>query len=359
MNQVQKQGWNCIPSCLLTYIAEYMNICESILSIPRVCIQWKNGLQKCCRHKIVYSGPNICTINVAKLNGTIDSVQPMSVDSIVINGLTPCALSGFKRTAQFRNLRHLNLHMTTYEISPNLCCCHIIYGSKSSEGLASTLFTAICSLQNLRTLNLSGLVCMNSEGIEMIVTNLVNLESLNVLSTKITDDDVRHLSTMKKLVDLSILITHLTLECIQYIACMQLRRLYLSGNRGDNWLNDACCVGLAKVTSLCDLSIAALNEITDVGIKHLSSLVNLKQFTLNYGKFTDVGATHIAQLPHLTDLDVSDCRKLSRNYLQPFVKEKTKLRKLVSNSVSINAHLLEHFSTTLEELELNSTKFNC
>lgn len=337
--------WSDFLSVLLIRVAEYMDVCESFLLIPHVCTQWRMGLQECHRREIMVKPNTLSSCSTsAKLATIINSVHPSSVNSIVLANVSLCVHHGFGHIAKLRELRHLDLHSDK--------CVYTGLTSCTKLESAPQLFDIICTLHNLRTLNLSRTTYPIDDSIGMIAINLPHLESLNVSETGITDEGIGYLVTMKNLRDLDIMRTHTTIACMQSIMCMQLHRLCIFSNE---WLNDACCADLAKMTSLQDLFLGSRRKITDTGVKHLSALVNLERLKIMSETITDVGTTCLAQLPHLTALDVSHCCNLSQNYLQAFIDAKTRLRKLVSSHTTINTMLLPHFSATLEELDLSFT----
>lgn len=131
------------------------------------------------------------------------------------------------------------------------------------------------------------------------LAKLPGLEVLELANTDLRDDDLRHLSRMTRLKDLS-LGHEVTDDGLRHLAGLsRLERLHL-----DNSLSDRGLAHLAGLVELRHLSIGG-EGITDEGLMHLKGLTGLEYLELwGTGGITDDGLTHLEGLTRLEDLEL-------------------------------------------------------
>ena len=128
-----------------------------------------------------------------------------------------------------------------------------------------------------------------------------HLESLNVLSWRITDAGFKHLQQLPNLKHLGFsTCEHVTGSCLRHLqkSC-QLTSLYADMSR----FNDAGLKQLQRHTTL-ELLFLSNTSITDAGLAHLAELTSLHTLLLGDTKITDAGLIHLKGLTNLKSLQL-------------------------------------------------------
>jgi len=156
-------------------------------------------------------------------------------------------------------------------------------------------------LTNVRYLRISGKHSINDDFLAIIGSNCVNLEHLDVSDNHALNDEDQ-------------IMTDVGVACISQI--LSLKHLYLS-NTVDYFikpdLTDASLLSLSKLPMLESLDLRGVcKRVTNHGLLHLSQLTTLKD--LNIGGMLDVtdeGFQHIGNLTSLLRLNMHNLRKLT------------------------------------------------
>jgi len=158
-----------------------------------------------------------------------------------------------------------------------------------------------------------------------------------------------HVASLKNLKSLVLKSCWLTRNCVSLISTLSLECLDMVPSK---FLCDQGLGAIAQMTSLKKLRLRSCSKCTDAGIAHLAALKNLEILNLqNASKMTDIGAlsisqlkklhtlnlqmapisnaglAHLAQLPGLTDLDLTMCDGINADGLQS-LGERTTLKQL-------------------------------
>jgi hypothetical protein len=162
---------------------------------------------------------------------------------------------------------------------------------------------------------------------------------LDILRIGVRDDDVKHLSRLPNLRELSLdahLMTDAGLKHLSKLS--QLRILSLRGPK----LTDADLTSLAQLTNLEELYLVSCQAVTDRGLIHLTPLTKLKALGFRGCRRIGDGLSHLRQFESLESLDleitgVSDAG-------MPHVGQLTKLTNLGLELTQVTDAGLQHLA---------------
>ena len=135
-----------------------------------------------------------------------------------------------------------------------------------------------------------------------LLTQLTDLEELNLGNPAVTDADVRALRGLPKLRSLGLMGAPIGDEALEVMKTLPaLRILNISGTK----VTDA---GLARLGDLTALEYLGLKgtAVTDAGLAHVATLAGLTSLNLADTKVTDAGLVHLAGLKRLESLNLSN-----------------------------------------------------
>ena len=239
----------------------------------------------------------------------------------------------------------------------------------------------IVQLDQLKHLDLSG-TAVTDDGLKDI-RRLKNLETLTLDHSGVTENGLAHLEGLNKLKRLRCYLDHNHLgdDAALYLANLpSLEKvtahfeLTTEGVRSlskltnlksfdfNHGLTDEALVEVGKMTGLEDISIQNCPNVTDAGIAHLKSLVNVERFSIRATIATPACIESIAKLPKLTSLSLSFEQNADAPMLWPAVEDWKRLGQLTKlESLKLDGLLLDkrHWSvfekmTELRDLEVNN-----
>jgi len=158
---------------------------------------------------------------------------------------------------------------------------------------------ALQGLPKLRSLGLMG-APIGDQALEVMRT-LPALRELNVIGTKVTDAGLVHLRDLTALEYLGLKNTAVTDAGLGQLS--GLTRL-TSLNLADTKVTDAGLVHLAGLTRLESVNLSN-DAVTDAGLAHLARVPGLAGINLSGTKITDAGLVQLKPIPKLTKLNVS------------------------------------------------------
>lgn len=119
-----------------------------------------------------------------------------------------------------------------------------------------------------------------------IVSELTQLQCLEVVGCAITDKGLAHISPLQSLRELTLNACMITDDGLKHLAPLrQLERLYLSQNK----INDDGLRNLQSLVNLRELSLGDGGHITDAGLGYLTSLAQLEWLFLEKCDVTEAG----------------------------------------------------------------------
>lgn len=232
--------------------------------------------------------------------------------------------------------------------------------ANSGQDQTTSTISAVSSLQNLTTLDVSGLSCFNDAVLDNIAKGLpslstllmdrcdcvsdrgagflVSFSSLTHLSmcacSQITSKGVAYLAALPRLLDLNLArCKHVDDRALTALAKNQtpLERLTLAWTRR---ITNAGLLSVAQLSTLRDLKFIRLREVSGTGLAYLGFLPQLQRLTLEWcdgvdgmylnalknlkslnlswsDNVTDSGVACIARLELLENLDLANCVKVT------------------------------------------------
>ncbi|HZN41784.1 MAG TPA: C45 family autoproteolytic acyltransferase/hydrolase [Planctomycetota bacterium] len=158
---------------------------------------------------------------------------------------------------------------------------------------------ALQGLSKLQSLGFMG-APIGDEALAVVKT-LPALRVLNISATKVTDAGLAHLRELTALQYLGLKGTGITDAGLVHVASLTgLGNL----NLADTKVTDAGLERLAGLTRLESLNLSN-DDVTDAGLAKLGRLIGLAGLNLTGTKVTDAGLVHLRQFPKLTKLNVT------------------------------------------------------
>ena len=166
----------------------------------------------------------------------------------------------------------------------------------------------VADLENLKRLpKIRELILCESElsdkGLSLI-KYCAQLQTLDISSTKISDEGLASLKNLPKLTEVMLSYDDITDHgLVNLQECMQIEKLELQGTK----ISDAGLQHLSKLTHLKKLGLGK-NSITDAGLVHLDNLDQLECLSLDSTDITDSGFEFLKQLKNLKTLVLSNTK---------------------------------------------------
>ncbi|HUT92608.1 MAG TPA: hypothetical protein VMY37_24155 [Thermoguttaceae bacterium] len=133
-----------------------------------------------------------------------------------------------------------------------------------------------------------------------LITNLVNLEDLDLRGTQITDRGLAHIAALPQLKALGLEGAQLSDGGLQRLSTLtNLKSLELHGSQ----LTDAALEQVGALGRLEELELWC-DQLTDAGLAHLTRMTNLRRLLIHSPNITDAGLLHLAKLPNLRSLEL-------------------------------------------------------
>jgi Leucine-rich repeat (LRR) protein len=160
-----------------------------------------------------------------------------------------------------------------------------------------------------------------------VIAKLENLEWMELDNAELADSSLKFFSGLKKLRYLSL--NHneeITDEGLRHLTSLNLFFLDLSGCKGIT--NDGLEV-LSNLTTLRHLALRDCDGITEEGFEHLRKLTNLQELSVSSENINGFGLVHLKKLPHLKHLGISSgVKKLPLVELMQHLSEFESLKRL-------------------------------
>lgn len=186
----------------------------------------------------------------------------------------------------------------------NLTALDIIPADNKSKIAVHT----VIKLKNLKNLDMRYCDLTDSNVYKKLITNLVNLTTLNICNKTnyLIDDE----SALVNLSDLSF--SHC---CISDEGFNELTKLVniTTLNFSETFLTGRNLKEITKMTNLTALSFLNCTSISDEGFNGLDKLSNLKDLNISYCNVTDTGLKKVFKLVNLTALDIYECSNITDN----------------------------------------------
>ena len=221
---------------------------------------------------------------------------------------------------------------------------------KLSDRVTDDWLKQLAGQDRLRRLEVSG-TAVTSAGL-IHLTELTNLERLNVCLTACDDRGFEHLAGMTKMKRMTICASKITGSGFAHLQEMkQLESINLHSAPA----SDAGLEAIGKLTSLKRLEVVHTN-VTDAGLKHLAGMVNLQQLHVHGKETTAEAFPFLSKLRELYELDIYD--RAASNQTCEQIAQLPKLRKLMLVTGTFDDDGVKHLAkvTTLEEVTLDSSK---
>ena len=166
--------------------------------------------------------------------------------------------------------------------------------------IVATGLTGLVGPKGLTTLTLSQ-TNIDDGGVSHITQQFLNLESLNLSNTQITDIATPALSRLKNLETLVLTNNRLTPDGIKKLKkCRTVSTLVLNNTVTD----DQCLRVLSQLRELQELHLR-FTKISDEGLTHLEKVKQLRNLSIGGTQISDAGLKTLANFPELRKLDIS------------------------------------------------------
>jgi len=159
---------------------------------------------------------------------------------------------------------------------------------------------AMATLGKVRCLKLK--ICHATDDKMALIGQLINLHTLNLEGTGITDAGLRRLNNLSNLHSLDLRHAKKITDT-GLLHLKNLPNLHTLNLRGIN-VTDAGLLHLNNLPKLHTFNLGGTG-ITDAGLYHLKNLSNLCTLNLEWTKITDAGLLHLNNLPNLHTVNLS------------------------------------------------------
>jgi hypothetical protein len=133
---------------------------------------------------------------------------------------------------------------------------------------------------------------IGDRGVAQIATHAPQLKGLDADRTRITDNGLESIGTLRQLHLLSLISTPISDDGLKHLAHLtQMRQLLLDRTR----ISDAGLVHLSKMVNIDEWLGLAETRITDKGLKHLTHFVNARSINLLRSYVTNQGGYWLTQ----------------------------------------------------------------
>lgn len=198
------------------------------------------------------------------------------------------------------------------------------------------VFSDIAKLGTLRTLNVSGTRITDDELVH--ISKLVGLTSLIIDHTRITDNGLATLANAKinTLKVLNIMFVPITDDGIRHVSCMtKLVSINLTGSR----MTDDGLAAICRLMELETLDIS-FTHVTNDGLIHLLGLPRLSTLDVGYTSITDNGLSIIAKLTSLSSLQLYNTKVTEAGFVH--ISCMKRLEKLNVGDVRVTSVGFDH-----------------
>ncbi|XP_040921472.1 uncharacterized protein si:ch73-173p19.1 isoform X2 [Toxotes jaculatrix] len=150
------------------------------------------------------------------------------------------------------------------------------------------------------------------------LAKLSSLQTLNLDGTGVTEVSLKYLATLPALSSLSLAGIPVTdgNHALQIISGLKLTHLTLPGRHS---VKDSGLLYLADLSLLSELDLTDYTQVTDQGVKQLSTMTRLKKLSLSNTQVTDAGLPSLRGLQELQDLCLDRTAVTSRGVAELIV----------------------------------------
>ncbi|KAF3703724.1 UBX domain-containing protein 1-A SAPK substrate protein 1-A [Channa argus] len=133
------------------------------------------------------------------------------------------------------------------------------------------------------------------------LADLSSLQTLNLDGTGVKEESLKYLATLPSLLSLSLAGIPVTdgNQALQIISGLKLTHLTLPGRHS---VNDIGLSFLSSLSLLIELDLTDYTQVTDQGVKWLSTMTRLKKLSLSNTQVTDAGLPSLRGLQELQEL---------------------------------------------------------
>lgn len=222
-------------------------------------------------------------------------------------GITDAAMPVFSNMKELKRL-DLRANPVTDAGLVSLALCDSLESlSLAGAEVTGTGLDALLMLPNLKTLSFgvynSG-APIDDKGMK-VIGQLPNLEDLNLSATRVTDEGFQYIQNLKTLKNLTLDYTVITDSGLQYLVGLdELSKLRFQRENGAG-LGDEAAKHLSRLPKLSDLTVDW--NLTSEGIAHLSNAPALKDLSLGHTT-TDEDLAEVAKMTALTEFSVQNCK---------------------------------------------------
>lgn len=218
---------------------------------------------------------------------------------------------GYTQSNNFTPTPPLDLFLKQLSSNPQLAQLDIQGFHVNDEGME-----AIGKLTNLESL--TSIDFRGTDAGSKHLKNLTSLRKLRFSPLGIPTKSMTHLSELKKLEELEILVVKADVDVglVALQKMKQLKRLSLSAHLTDKHLQN-----LSELTNLESLNVSHA-QITDEGLAHLKSLTKLTELNLGWNKIQGPGLAHLKSLQQLSALTLDGNVFLGRASVEPLLELK-------------------------------------
>ncbi|XP_018549197.1 uncharacterized protein si:ch73-173p19.1 [Lates calcarifer] len=150
------------------------------------------------------------------------------------------------------------------------------------------------------------------------LAELSSLQTLNLDGTGVTEVSLKHLATLPALSSLSLAGIPVAdgNHALQIISGLKLTHLTLPGRHS---VNDTGLSHLSTLSLLLELDLTDYTQVTDLGVKQLSTMTRLKKLSLSNTQVTDAGLPSLRGLQELQELCLDRTAVTSRGVAELIV----------------------------------------
>ena len=226
----------------------------------------------------------------------------------------------------------------------------------SHGNLQDKLFYGIVEgMPELTVLNLHSSTGYFTDELLKHVAALKSLKQFGLLALQITDRGLQYISTSKSIEKLSLIgCENITDMGVFHVSKMPSLNLFLMETLSQgSGLTDQGLSYLSESTTITSLEVSGNNNVTDRGLAFLNKLPKLARLNLRYNpSMTDQGIKNLIGLSHLVRLDLNEAVCITDTALD-YISQLTNLHYLNIGSTNITNHGLAYLEKLPSILQLD------